>query len=219
MENEIESDKKMIYNILSKVSIGTRIDYQVLLKKTERVTAELIGIDNSRHIILRIVTLPKDLDISDFKKGVLGVARILNEGASGLCIAFRTEVITQISYPSRLIFFTFPEQIQSRELRKSKRAESKIPAVLSASHSTLDETLDELNGQITDISQNGCRFEFDATDEPTIKKSIVLQVKRKNDVLNLEGIVKNHRKTASKCFLGIQFKEPGQGASLIFENY
>jgi hypothetical protein len=64
---------------------------------------------------------------------------------------FRATITGQIEDPAELLFISYPDLVEDGERRKHVRVNCEIPATASINKALL-------NGMITDISSQGCRF-------------------------------------------------------------
>jgi hypothetical protein len=71
----------------------------------------------------------------------------------GNAYGFRSSILSHVSNPVPLLFLSYPQKIETLNLRKAKRIECFIPA----SARIRDRGF---AGLITDISTDGCRFSF-----------------------------------------------------------
>ncbi len=219
LDNRKEIKGESIYETLSRASIGTRLDFQLLLKREYRITMELIGIDDEKTLILKLPKQSSSVEFSDFKTGSPGVIRLLLEGVEGLCLAFRTEVISTVTYPSKLIFFKFPKQIQTLVLRKERRVDVHYQAKVNIIQEQANTDAVELSGHIIDLSPNGCKFKTQSCIEPSLKRLATLSMKSNNGKLvKSTGVIKNSRLFEDYYLIGIQFKQPGDGLSFMFDD-
>lgn len=126
--------------------------------------------------------------------------------SSGVVIRFKASVLNYVETPARLVFASFPELLDSRELRKVKRKQCYIPAVLK-----LYTTMSQYSGAIVDISLGGCRFHTDLVSSSKAALSIGTKVLlmfesaglRKKQII--DGKIVNIEGVAPKIFLGIGF--------------
>jgi c-di-GMP-binding flagellar brake protein YcgR len=120
---------------------------------------------------------PKEYIIIEMLQGVGSDSKIaagsMIDGtfiSSGAVILFKSSVLNYIEKPKRLIVASFPEFLESRELRKSQRAECSIPAILK-----LYTNMSQFSGIIMDISGGGCKYRLDPDATGTVMLSVKLQ--------------------------------------------
>ena len=220
MKQLVENDKNTIFTMLASAPIGTKIDVQLLLKKDSRLSMTLIGIDKYKAILLKITSLPMNMNFFDFKVGSLCIVRILLEGANGVCVAFHTEVLSILTFPSRLIFISFPQELHSRGLRNHRRVDINMLAILMTKSEKTDKEIVNIKGYVNDISANGCRFDFQSKTEPNIIGSISVKIQSNTgEWIDIKGEIKNHRFLDGQCFLGIAFANANAGLSFLVDSY
>lgn len=206
--------------MLSSAPIGTKVDVQFLLKNDSRLSMTLIGIDKYKAILLKVTSLPMSMDFFDFKVGALCIVRILLEGTNGVCVAFHTEVLSTLTFPSRLLFVSFPTHLQSRELRVHRRVDINMLAILMTKNEKTDKESVTIKGYVNDISANGCRFEFQSKTEPNIIGNINMKIQNNTgEWVNIKGEIKNQRFLDGQFFLGIAFADADAGLSFLVDSY
>jgi hypothetical protein len=160
------------------------------------------------------------IDFCDFKIGSLCVVRILLEGANGVCAAFRTEVISTLTFPSRILFISYPKELQYRRLRNSRRVDIYLPANLVTKDKKTNEEIVNIKGFVNNISANGCQFEFQNKTETSVIGNITIKIQNNTgEWVYVKGEIKNHRILGGKCFLGIAFVNTNAGLSLLIDGY
>jgi hypothetical protein len=105
----------------------------------------LVGLEAPHYLILR---KPLARPPHRFKAGREVVVRYIHNAE---VYRFRATVTGQVDEPAELLFLSYPDLVEDGEQRNQARINCEIPATAS-----IDEAL--LNGLITDISQQGCRF-------------------------------------------------------------
>jgi hypothetical protein len=220
VKNYVKKDIDSIFNILIRAQVGSRLDFQFLLGTGGRITTELVGLTKGHFVILKISAFPAKVDFSSFKASALGIVRLLLEGDDGICVAFRTEVISTITFPSKLIFLKFPTQIQTRGLRNHNRIPLNVPASIKLKKS--NSSMSNISGKLIDLSDNGCRFQCD------VDKNLTIEIKSNVDLnftletgksVETSGIIKNIKLINNHYHIGIQFAVLGEGASFILNNH
>jgi hypothetical protein len=105
----------------------------------------LVGLEAPHYLILRkpLAHTPHRL-----KAGREVVVRYIHNAE---VYRFRATVTGQVDEPAELLFLSYPDLVEDGEQRNGARINCEIPATAS-----IDEAL--LNGLITDINQQGCRF-------------------------------------------------------------
>jgi HD-GYP domain-containing protein (c-di-GMP phosphodiesterase class II) len=125
------------------MEIGSLIQLQ-LSEKSKRLNAKFIGMDPGYYII---ITLPK---IEDPKEQFFRERKIvLRYITDGTIFGFESNVIALILQPARLLFLTYPQKIQSCNIRKHNRFDCTYDAHVIVSGVNYQ-------GMITNISMGGC---------------------------------------------------------------
>jgi hypothetical protein len=163
--------------------------------------SSLVGFKPKEYIIFEI---PRS---ADFDSQIAANSSIKGTFiSSGVVIRFKAFVLNALEKPARLVFASFPELLDSRELRKSKRKECYIPAVLK-----LYTNMSQYSGTIVDMSPAGCRFH---TDLISMSKSelpigtnvlLIIQTSSLQRKQILDGKIVNIQGGCPKIFLGIEF--------------
>jgi c-di-GMP-binding flagellar brake protein YcgR len=181
------------------IGLGKELFVQVIGME-ERFNAFLIGMEPPKYLIIHMQTpskLWKSLD-----KGSQLVVRYLH---SGNIYGFQTKLIGSITNPFRLIFLSYPEEIEAHNLRNTERISSYIPATAVVN----DE---EVRGIITDLSTGGARFTI-ATGAASLqgKVNIGEDITVSFPLLGIEGMqrcrgkIKRLDGDMEKISFGIQF--------------
>jgi c-di-GMP-binding flagellar brake protein YcgR len=127
--------------------IGVGAILYIALKGTEgRLKSSVVGSELDKYLIIRT---PR----------VTGTAIMLNEGdnvsvtylCSGTVYGFQSTLLHQVQKPAPLIFLSWPELIETKDIREHHRIEAYLAATANI-HGR------ECKGMIYDISLGGCRF-------------------------------------------------------------
>ena len=121
-----ELSESFLPELLADVKVGTKLVFQLLMKREQKIYGELIGIDANRLLIVKPTNLPSAISFSQIEAGALSVIHLVIDNGEKVCLAFRSEVVTSMTYPSRFIFFKFPEHVTGRF------ASSRVNAQVSA---------------------------------------------------------------------------------------
>ncbi|WP_246615123.1 PilZ domain-containing protein [Agarivorans litoreus] len=126
------------------------------------------------------------------------------EGDAGLCVAFKTKLITINKKPQIMLFVEYPEQIEFIQLRHESRINTHLPVVISEQQASSNM----LEGVVLDLSEGGCRIELAAPSQrlSMVFVQIILRfplTPEKPIVLN--GAIKSQQQTSDKLRVGIQF--------------
>jgi hypothetical protein len=142
------------------LSLGTLLQIQFEGLGSSR--SRLVGMEPGNFLI--ILTPPiANLGSKLYQKNH-GIVRYL---FSGRVYAFRSTLLSLIKEPYRLSILTYPTSIENVNLRKHERISSLIAAEMSA-NGQLHE------GIISDISDGGCSFEFNKSDQRAFPELKVL---------------------------------------------
>lgn len=122
------------------------------LENTAKYMTRLIGVDSDKLIITALPSskqlgLKNDDYTQIFSETKTLILRILG---TGLVYGFKSRVISQDSN-NKLLLSSYPDSIQSRNLRK----EARYPCTLA---SVLELEEGPVNGLVTNISASGCQF-------------------------------------------------------------
>ncbi len=183
--------------------LGNRLILQ-LRHYSQRVTANLIGLEKGKYIILSIVSLSSPDVNTYFKQGKTLVVRYIHEGAA---LGFESIVTGLIIQPYRLVFIKYPDKIENLNLRKHPRINCYLPAELMIDNKSS-------NGFILDISLGGCGFcnktknEFDP-DSLNIGNLTLLKfpIPGKEGKLLIKSIIRSVHFENAEVFFGLEFIE------------
>lgn len=117
--------------------------------------AYLVGVDENRTLITQLPTAKQLNRLDLIYEDLLPVHHkvVMRLVQEGIVYAFRTEVLGLMYKPSRLLFTSYPTDIQTRVLRKDHRYPCTLPA-----------TIKGLDGFLTNVSHGGCQFQFPLTE-------------------------------------------------------
>lgn len=184
------------------LTFGMRVDVQLLELQKRRYHVELMGLRIGRYIALRFD--PQNWPLGEQLTGMAVVCRYLVEDELGEIFAFKAEVLQLMRFPDHLIFLTFPENVAKRSLRDTARSEVNLPATA---------TFAEKNyvGQITDLSEGGCRLLLPAAPElqdwDKVEVALVIECTQ-GPKQALTAHVRNHREGREGVSVGLQFVAP-----------
>lgn len=163
----------------------------------------LVGMARNRYLIAEIPAIP-GLWVKLHQMNNI-IVRYLHDG---MVYGFYSTLIGEMSEPFRVAFLSYPEDIEIVNLRKSVRAPCLIPALISvngASHP----------GAFTDVSEGGCSFLFDRSDNAEtgvgVGEEVLFSVRfiGSSEIRSIKAIVKNIRLADRRTSIGTQFHEPG----------
>jgi c-di-GMP-binding flagellar brake protein YcgR len=161
----------------------------------------LVGLEAPHYLIVR---KPQSQVTRRFRAGEELVVRYVHQAE---IYRFRATVTGQINDPAELLFISYPDLVEDGEERKSVRVSCEIPATAS-----IDKAM--LNGLITDISSQGCRFivnlpggiqPYQVKVLTDVNLSIALQDQAPPQ--ELSGRVRNTNIDRFRIALGIEFEK------------
>ena len=161
----------------------------------------LVGLEAPHYLIVR---KPEAQETLRFSTGQEVVVRFFHNAE---IYRFRANVCGEINDPAELLFISYPHRVEDGEERKTARINCEIPATAS-----IDKAL--LNGLITDISSQGCRFivnlpggiqPYQVKVLTDVNLSIALQDEAPPQ--ELSGRVRNTNIDRFRIALGIEFEK------------
>lgn len=193
--------------ISSNVRMGQYVDVEMVNDYGDRFESYLIGVKNNSYLILEQPDVSRYGVLRDkLVRSLEVVIRTVCEKTTGDCIAFRSRVTGSVNFPHRLFFISFPDKIETHELRSEKRQNIRKKAVIFK-----DAKGRRIEGVVTDISEGGCRFEFEVDEAiKGIKPGdiyIELEEPQQGKLVRLAAKVCSQRKDQKKVLLGLAFSE------------
>ncbi len=186
---------------------GMIVDLQIhspTLKR--RVKTEFVGMDGNRSLIFRFPDENKwaGLGGAIYMNNTM-IVRCILEDETGEIVAFKVKIIIVITKPSKLIFTSLPESLQSHGLRTEQRAQTRIAALLIDSQ----ERSHIVPCLVRDISNQGCMISIgrDAKGvKPAVDQELELLIPNsEGDDISLSGHVRNKKEDDSRHYFGIKF--------------
>ena len=172
-----------------------------------RMQSRLIGWDEGGCLMIEQpvrggsgVQLNKDLAV---------VGRGMDDGR---VVGFKSTVLFQAVQPFRILFLSYPEQIEEISLRKSERINATVDVLLSARKHPYEElkaNKDAPRGTIKNISIGGCSISCPFRFEVNMPIFISGELPNGKTLDNVMGFVKNVTRDQSANLYGIQFEERG----------
>ena len=192
-EQRIELTNKFSIQINTPILIAFNSD-------EENIRTNIVGFSSEEFIILRLPTIP------GIRNRILEnpqiTARYFSEGT---IYGFRTSLLNFVTKPAPLMFISYPEYVEKYELRRHRRTECRIPAVLYFAEG-------EYKGIIEDLSFGGCRMSFDQlkySETQKIVQDLPLIIKfslfAEQGMLEIPGIIKNKSVHRNRLSIGIKF--------------
>ncbi|KTF18055.1 PilZ domain-containing protein [Pseudoalteromonas sp. H105] len=191
---------------------GKLIDVQFTNPLSMRFKLNLVGYEAGKYLILKYPKQAKVNEYSDIlKEGNGAVIRYIIEGERGECVGFATTILAIAFRPEKLIYFAYPKQIESRQLRKVDRLKTHIPAKISISKDQSFDNDNLLQGIIIDISVTGCRFTVHVSSGfLALKKRQVfvhLLSPIDNSAVIISAHIRNNQMQGNRLNVGIEFAE------------
>jgi hypothetical protein len=173
----------------------------------------LVGLEAPQYLIVR---KPEAQEPSRFSAGQEVVVRYFHNAE---IYRFRANVCGEINDPVELLFLSYPHRVEDGEERKTPRINCEIPATAS-----IDKAM--LNGLITDISSQGCRFivnlpggiqPYQVKVLTDVNLSIALQDEAPPQ--ELSGRVRNTNIDRFRIALGIEFEKLSERIADSLKSY
>lgn len=192
------------------VRMGQFVDVEVGRIQQSRFKSFLIGVKENKYLILEQPDSKRYGFVRDILvEGQAIVIRTICEKTTGECIAFNALVEGILNHPKKLLFISYPKDIQKRELRSERRNTLRFPAKISLANQT-----NHIVGEITDISDGGCRVEITVDEKVKgIKQDFIFiefEHPQTGIVQNVYSKVCSQRKEMNILSIGAAFNEPLQ---------
>ncbi len=170
----------------------------------------LRGIKNNEYLI--VDTPIKDGSYLNLHKDEQCIVRYIYEGE---VFGFATYVIKNFIEPIRILVLEYPQSIESKSLRNSKRVEAFIP--LKIAYNAGSEVREE-KGFILDISKDGCKIYFKGSINFELDQDIKLSFTliSSERIQNLQCQIKYIKKEREEnsndliCYLGVKFNDSNE---------
>ena len=170
-----------------------------------KIQSRIVGWE-SEHCV--IVDRPvHGSDSVQLQKGTAVVVRGIHEG---LILGFQAAVIAQIINPFRLLFLTYPKQVEEQNFREHKRVNTEVEAFgIRRKHDleTMSRSEKAPRGSIRDIIRGGCEFSFHFRLEEGMPIFISCDLPDGSKAENVMGHVRSVRRDASGNVYGVQFDD------------
>ncbi|WP_411991750.1 flagellar brake domain-containing protein [Agarivorans sp. DSG3-1] len=214
-KRQTTNDRATIVNTLTKFRPGTMVDIQLSAGDSQRIKAKLVGYQEGGYFAFSIPQQVYAENMQRVFEGKSCVVRMMAEGDVGVCVAFKTQVMTLNKKPQILLFVQYPQQIEFFSLRSNSRISTHLPVLVSEQQdtNTLPENITQrLEGVVLDLSEGGCRIEVAAPANQHRLSMVFVQLilrfpltPEKPIVLN--GQIKSQQHSASNTLrVGIQFE-------------
>jgi hypothetical protein len=168
---------KGITNVSRALSVGQKFNIEISTLRRNYVT-ELLGFKYRDYLICQLPDLKKHGYLRDqLQIGTSVFIRTICESTTGEVVAFKSVVLSKISHPYPMVFYSYPKQIKVQPLRKELRLHTSIDSILT--HKNAAGKVISIEGVITNRSENGCAFEY-ASDVKTIIEQQVVTIRHSN---------------------------------------
>jgi len=183
------------------VEWGMRLQLR-LRNFTESYWSTLVGMDRGQYLICTTPRIPGIwVAVNGHEEAVI---RYLYRG---VVYGFKSRLLNLIDEPFRLLFLSYPENIETVNLRQHQRIPCLVPATAKKDDAVY-------NGVLLDLSLTGCCFAFDTAsddEEPGIGPGQEIGVSFQvagltgSPMINVEVV--NVRKRGRKVTIGGSFKD------------
>jgi c-di-GMP-binding flagellar brake protein YcgR len=194
------------------IQLGTALQIEFMGFKESAKTV-LVGMERGHYLIVRTPSLAGAW--TKLHKDNHTTVRYIYEG---IVYGFRCTLLGVMSDPFSLLFLSYPQQIETLNLRKQERANCFIPASAAVGDR-------EYRGIIVDISRSGCSFALTMAPEDgaSVKAGdeVVFTAKLGESAAErrLPSKIMNVRKDDNKIVMGNLFLELDSDTANAVKNY
>ncbi|KPD21178.1 flagellar brake domain-containing protein [Idiomarina abyssalis] len=202
---------------------GDMIDVEFAAATKVRTKLQLVGFDTGNYLLLKQPNPRTDGSYADVLfEGNPVIVRLVLEGETGECIAFKTNIRAVSNIPFRLLYLDYPKQVENRALRAQKRVRTHIPVDVTADNSQTDSRKKLASGVVVDISSAGCRILFKAQSEGSNVTHMNIKISigsgSQKDLLTLSGQIMNQRKERGMISVGVRFTDDEAHINNVFDH-
>ncbi|WP_417448098.1 flagellar brake domain-containing protein [Idiomarina abyssalis] len=203
---------------------GDMIDVEFASAAKVRTKLQLVGFDTGKYLLLKQPNPRTEGSYSDVLfEGNPVIVRLVLEGETGECIAFKTKIRAVTNFPFRLLYLEYPEQVENRALRAQKRVRTHIPVDVTADNSQASTKKKLASGVIVDISSAGCRIVFKATPNEAgnvthMNIKVGIGSGAHKEALSLSGQIMNQRKERGMISVGVRFTDDEAHINNVFDH-
>lgn len=202
---------------------GDMIDVEFSAATKVRTKLQLVGFDTGNYLLLKQPNPRTDGSYADVLfEGNPVIVRLVLEGETGECIAFKTNIRAVSNIPFRLLYLSYPKQVENRALRAQKRVSTHIPVDVTADNSQASTKKKLASGVIVDISSAGCRILFKAQSQSGNVTHMNIKINigsgSQKDLLTLSGQIMNQRKERGMISVGVRFTDDETHISNVFDH-
>lgn len=209
---------------LSYLRPGDMIDAQFASATKVRTKLQLVGFDTGQYLLLKQPNPRKEGSYVDVLfEGNPVIVRLVLEGETGECIAFKTKIRAVSSIPFKLLYLDYPTEVENRALRAQKRVSTHIPVDVTPDNSQMSTRKKLASGVIVDISSAGCRIVFkaaqnDAGNVTHMNIKVVIGSGSQKEPLILSGQIMNQRKDQGMISVGVRFTDDHAHIATVFDH-
>jgi len=179
--------------------------------------SSFVGFEPNRYVIIRNPPSCRETNLA--KKYYIGSKLIIKYQFNGNVVGFTSKIVDSLHYPSHLLFVSYPETIETYNLRSYPRYDCLFKA-------TINTKFGSFTGLIKNISIGGCFFVCDMDNDNTIDP---MQLKESNVTITIDlqsmgkvtcqAHVANLHIDVKNISCGIQFDELDQPYKETLTNY
>ena len=194
------------------IALGSELNMQIEGME-EKFKSILIGIEAPSYLMVRM-QIPSKFR-SQIDRGTKFVVRYIYLGN---VYGFRSKSLGSVNKPYKITFLSYPESVESLNIRKAQRVSCFIPA-------TLDLGQRQLRGLVMEISKSGTRFkiatDIDLVNEVKINDALKISFPLLGfeGIHTLKGIIKSINSDTVGISLGIQFVDIKASLEKMIDGY
>lgn len=211
-------------NALKKLPLG--IPFKIVNTKLQlRMKSNLIGMIPNQSIIIAMpsVIIKSSGNNADGDSELFSVDDPVHIEymLEGTIYTFEASIIATTTTPVKLLYISYPDAIQDKNLRQMQRIDCHLPAKLSVFKRQFD-------GLIIDISLNGCRLrmknELKFTEKIRIHEidlpiTVEFELPGIESAFIVKGSSRNVVKDAQTIILGVAFTEFNMDSRMALEEF
>ncbi len=176
-----------------------------------KLSSRVIGWSENECLMLEQPTHGKDA--VRFPKNLNLVCRGIHEGGIW---GFKANVLFQTMQPYRILFLTFPKEVEKLTLRTTERIQSKIPTIVTLRKHDYDRFKDDLRaprGVIRNISTGGCKIACPYIFEMNMPLFFSFEVPTGKLIRDILGFIRSRTSGPSENTYGVQFEKLSESLS------
>jgi hypothetical protein len=194
------------------IALGSELNMQVDGME-EKFKSILVGIEAPVYLMVRM-QIPTRFR-SQIDKGTVFVVRYLYLGN---VYGFKTKSIGSVEKPYKITFLSYPETVESLNIRRAQRVSCFIPA-------TVEINKKQIRGLVMEISRSGTRFKISTNTDIINETAINDLLKISFPLLGFEGIhtfkgiIKSINTDSEGISFGIQFEDIKPSVEGMIDGY